>query len=210
MGIVHREATLSPSKQELVESWLPSRSWAQGRTVTAKLGEYRFDDPEGEVGVETILWACDDGAVLQVPLTYRSAPLAGADAHLVGTTAHSVLGPRWVYDGCGDPVWFATLADAVVNGGTQAQMFFEQDGERVDVPPRVRVEGSGAGGDVPDVRAVDAVVDEGTVTLSRAGGLEIALARVIGAPLPDGARLAGRVGDDGEPVVLASLTPAGP
>jgi len=34
-----------------------------------------------------------------VPLTYRGAPLDGAEDALVGTTEHGVLGRRWVYDG---------------------------------------------------------------------------------------------------------------
>jgi hypothetical protein len=165
MALVHR-ATLSPSKQELVESWLPTRSWASGHTVAGKLAEYRFDDPAGEVGVETILWRTDRGAILQTPLTYRAAPLADAEAHLMGTSEHSVLGRRWVYDGCGDHVWAATLAETILTGGVQAQMFFEQDGERVDVPPRIQVEGSGSGDDVPDVTSIDSVSDEGTVTWS--------------------------------------------
>src|SRR5688500_5964152 len=104
MGIVHR-ATLTPSKQEIVEGRLPSRSWAVGRTIAEKVAEYRYDDPEGEVGVETILWRVDDGTLVQTPLTYRAEPLAGAQEHLITTTDHSVLGERWVYDGCGDPVW---------------------------------------------------------------------------------------------------------
>src|SRR5213080_4022406 len=119
MALVHR-ATLSPSKQELIESWLPTRSWAAGRRVAGKLAEYRFDDPAGEVGVETILWRTDDGAVLQTPLTYRAAPVADAETYLIGTSEHSVLGHRWVYDGCGDQVWAATLAAAILTGGTQA------------------------------------------------------------------------------------------
>jgi hypothetical protein len=205
MGEVHSHATVSPSKQELVESWLPSRPWAAGRTISGKVAEYRFDDPDGEVGVETILWTCDDGSVLQTPLTYRSAPLPGAEAHLVGTADHSVLGRRWVYDGCADPVWFATLADAIVHGGTQVQMYFEQDGRRIDVPPRMRVRGSGGGDDVRAVGSVDEVVDRGPVTLARAGGAELAVVRVVGTPLPDGPHLVGRVGDHGEPVVLAML-----
>src|SRR4051794_23253684 len=122
MALVY-DATLAPSKQDLVVAWLPSRSWAEGIEVTAKLGEYRFDDPAGEVGVETILFSSADGRVVQVPLTYRAEPLAGADDFLVGTSDHSVLGPRWVYDGCGDPVWAATLAAAIVTGGTQARMY---------------------------------------------------------------------------------------
>jgi Maltokinase N-terminal cap domain len=204
MGIVHR-ATLSPSKQELVESWLPTRSWASGRTVAEKLAEYRFDDPAGEVGVETILWRAEDGAVLQTPLTYRATALAGAEAHLIGTSEHSVLGDRWVYDGCGDPVWAATLAAAILTGGTQAQMYFEQDGERVDIPPRMQVHGSGTTGEAPDVTSVDSVTDEGMVTLVRAGDLELAVARVVGSPLDGEHTLTGWVGPAGEISVLASL-----
>ena len=204
MALVHR-ATLSPSKQELVESWLPTRSWGSGRTVADKLAEYRFDDPAGEVGVETILWRTDDGAILQTPLTYRAAPLGGAETYLIGTTEHSVLGPRWVYDGCGDPVWVATLAAAILTGGTQAQVFFEQDGERVDVPARMQVRGSGSAGDLPEVASVDSVLDEDTVTLVRAGDLEFTLARVLGSPLDGGFTLTGRVADSEETSVLASL-----
>ena len=204
MAIVHR-ATLSPSKQELVESWLPTRSWASGRAVAGKLAEYRFDDPAGEVGVETILWRTDDGAVLQTPLTYRAAPLEGAETYLIGTSEHSVLGHRWVYDGCGDPVWAATLTAAILTGGTQAQVFFEQDGERVDVPPRMQVRGSGSTGNLPAVSSVESVIDEGTVTLVRAGDVELTLARVVGASLDGWPRLTGQVGDSDETSVLASL-----
>src|SRR5215470_19597929 len=135
MGLVHR-ATLTPSKQELAEAWLRSQPWASGVSRVEKVAEYRFDDPDGEVGVETILWRTGEGAVLQVPFTYRAAPLKGAEDHLVGTTDHSVLGPRWVYDGCADPVWAATLSGAILTGGIQAQMYIEQDGERIDVPAR--------------------------------------------------------------------------
>lgn len=204
MAIVHK-ATLSPSKQELLESWLPTRSWGSGRTVAGKLAEYRFDDPAGEVGVETILWRTDDGAVLQTPLTYRAAPLEGAERYLIGTSEHSVLGHRWVYDGCGDPVWAATLIAAILTGGTQAQVFLEQDGERVDVPPRMQVRGSGSTSNLPEVSSVDSVIDEGTVTLVRAGDLELTLAREVGSPLDGGPTLIGRVGDSDETSVLASL-----
>jgi len=205
MGIVHHTATLSPTKQELVEAWLPSRSWAEGRQVTGKVGEYRFDDPAGEVGVETILWRTDDGTVLQTPLTYRAAPLDGAEAYLVGTTDHSVLGQRWVYDGCGDPVWAAALVDAISTGGRQAQMFIEQDGRRVDVPPRIQVRGSGSDDFAPQVTSVDRVVDESAITVVTAGDVDIAVARIVGEPLGSGPHLSGSVGDSDETTVLAVL-----
>src|SRR5262245_25428215 len=119
MGLVYFQATLDPTKQDLAEAWLPSRLWASRVSKVDKVAEYRFDDPEGEVGVETILWRTEDGTVLQVPFTYRAAPLAGADDFLVGTSDHSVLGRRWVYDGCGDPIWAATTTTAILTGGTQ-------------------------------------------------------------------------------------------
>lgn len=204
MARVHR-ATLVPSKAELVEAWLPTRPWASGRTVAGKVAEYRFDDPAGEVGVETILWSTDDGAVLQTPLTYRAAPLAGAESFFIGNTEHSVLGKRWVYDGCGDPVWAATMAAAILTGGSEAEVYLEQDGERVVVPPRMQVRGSGSETDVPDVTSVDSTTDEGTVTLVRAGDLTLSLARVLGAPLDGESTLTGEIGQSGETSVLASL-----
>lgn len=209
MSLVHN-ATLTPSKQELVEPWLGSRSWASGRTLTGKVAEYRFDDPAGEVGVETILWRTEDGAILQTPLTYRAAPLEGAEAHLIGTTEHSVLGHRWVYDGCGDPVWAATLSAAILTGGTQAQVFIDRDGERVEVPARMQVRGSGTGSveDRPAVTSVDSVTDAGTVTVVRAGDEELTLARVVGSSLAGEATLTGWIGE--ETSLLASLRLSGP
>jgi hypothetical protein len=204
MGLVHRNATITPNKQELAEAWLPTRDWAPGGGIE-KIGEYRFDDPQGEVGVETILWRTADGTVLQVPFTYRGAPLPGADEHLVGTSDHSVLGPRWVYDGCGDPVWAATLATAILTGGTQAQMVIGQGGELVGVPPRVEVRGSGSGNaSVPTITSVDSLVDDGAVTTVVAGPVTIRLPRVIGTPVDGTATLTGTAADH-DLGVLAAL-----
>ncbi|MGI8523271.1 MAG: CG0192-related protein [Nocardioides sp.] len=202
MSLVHR-ATLTPTKQELVEAWLPAQWWAAGRRIDDKLAEYRFEDPAGEVGVETILWSCDDGSVIQTPLTYRAAPLAGAEDHLVGTSEHSVLGARYVYDGCTDPVWAQTLATAIATGGTQSQMYFEEDGRRTDVPPRMQVVGTG-GVEVREITSVDSTSTDGDVTVVRAGGVELALARTVGTPLDGTAALTGQWGD-GRPVVVAVL-----
>ncbi len=195
MGLVHYTATLEPSKRNLVRAWLPSQSWAPSGKVK-KVAEYRFDDPDGEVGVETILWRAPDDTVIQVPFTYRSAPLEGADEHLVGTTDHSVLGKRWVYDGCADPVWAATIAAAILTGGTQAQMVIERDGEVVDVPPRMEVRGSGSPGAViPAITSVGSVQDDGAVTTVSAGSVTLVLPRVVGTPVSGDATLTGSIGD---------------
>lgn len=86
-------------------------------------------------------------------------------------------------------------------------MFFETDGERGDVPPRMRVKGSGSGTDAPAVTSVDSVTDHGTLTGTRAGDLELTVARVAGSPLDGGLTLAGRVGDSDELHMLATLRP---
>lgn len=189
MGIVHRQATISPTKQELVEAWLPSRPWGRGRTVAGKVAEYRLDDPAGEVGVETIVWRTDDDALLQTALTYRAEPLGGAEDHLITTMEHSVLGRRWIYDGCGDPVWADTLVRTILTGASQTPMFFEQDGERVDIPPRMQVRGSGDAEGSAGIDRVDDVLDDDATTVVEAGGHRIVLARVIGTPLGEGPRL---------------------
>src|SRR5690349_10364756 len=116
MAVIHH-ATITPTKLELLAGWLPGRPWFPGGELR-QVDAYRFDDPAGEVGVETLLVAAD-GAVVQAPLTYRGAPLEAAEQHLLGTMEHSVLGTRWIYDGCGDPVWAAALATTVLTGGTE-------------------------------------------------------------------------------------------
>jgi hypothetical protein len=205
MGFVYATATLEPTKQELAESWLPSQPWAGGATAVTKVAEYRFDDPEGEVGIETIVWGTPDGTLLQVPFTYRAAPLVGADAHLVGTAEHSALGRRYVYDGCADPVWAAAVASTILTGGTQAQMQVEHDGQLVDVPARLPVQGSGtAGARVPAITSIESVSGDGPVTTVVAGPVRIALARVVGTPLPGDATLTGSVGNE-DRVVLAAV-----
>ena len=204
MGFVYATATLEPSKQELLEAWLSSQPWAAGATSVTKVAEYRFDDPEGEVGVETIVWRTPEGTLLQVPFTYRATPLDGAGAHLVGTSEHSALGPRYVYDGCADPVWAAAVASTILTGGTQAQMQVERDGRLVDVPARLPVRGSGtAGTEVPAITSIASVTDDGPVTTVVAGPVTIALARVVGTPLPGDATLTGSVGDDDLGVLVA-------
>ncbi|MET0491926.1 MAG: hypothetical protein ABW000_02220 [Actinoplanes sp.] len=167
MALLHR-AELTPTKLELLQGWLPGRPWFQGEASAAltRVAAFRFDDPAGEVGIETMLVRAGDGPVLQVPLTYRDAPLAGAEAHLIGTTDHSVLGHRWVYDACGDPIYAAQLAHTIFTGGEQAEQVIEIDGKLETREPTMTVTGSGAeDAGAPAVGEVAEVVDEDPTTI---------------------------------------------
>lgn len=156
MALLYR-ADLTPSKLELLNVWLPTRSWYTGPAApdVTRVGAFRFDDPAGAVGIETILVRAGDGPVLQVPLTYRDAPLDGAERWLIGTAEHSVLGRRWVYDASGDPVYAATLAHTILTGAGEAPEEFEVDGVRQARPNTMHVTGSGhADAPVPAVTTV--------------------------------------------------------
>lgn len=127
-------AILTPDKPTLIGTWLDGRPWA-GQGPDDILGAYRFDDPEGEVGVEVFL-VRRGGRLLHVPLTYRSAPLPGHEEHLVGTLEHSVLGPRWAYDGTEDEVAQACFRRALTGEQEQAELEIWEEGRFVEKRPQ--------------------------------------------------------------------------
>jgi hypothetical protein len=220
MALLH-QAELRPSKLELLAAWLPSRSWYPGPAgpVLTRVAAYRFDDPAGEVGIETMLVRAGDGPLLQAPLTYRGAPLDGAERWLIGTTDHSVLGQRWVYDACGDPVYATVLAHTMYTGAAQAEEFVDVAGRLVRREPASSVTGSGtpeaavpaidglAGVDGP--AGVDALADvlDGDPTVIRAHAVELVIARVLdgadGLPADAHPALTGTWDGQDTPVVLA-------
>lgn len=218
MALLHK-ATLRPTKLELLGGWLPSQDWYRGTADVVRVASFRFDDPAGAVGIETMLvrsgGPVDAGApvdaggpIYQAPLTYRGAPLDGGDGWLIGTTEHSVLGRRWVYDACGDPVYAATLASAILGGGGQAEEFFEVDGrlERRE-PSMTIVSTGGRHGEAPVVDRVRRVVD-GDPTIVVTDAVELAVARRLDEGRMTGfALLTGAWPGQPTPVPLASATP---
>lgn len=143
MGIVHPGSELTPTKAELLAGWLPRRSWWPGGADVAPFqANFRFDDPEGEVGIETFLIPVGDD-VVHVPVTYRSAPVDGGV--LVGELEHSVLGHRWVYDGPSDPVYVAETSAVIREGRGEVTMLTEEGTEIPRRPFTASVRGSGSG-----------------------------------------------------------------
>jgi hypothetical protein len=171
--------TVTPAKVELLAAWLPTRSWYHGGPAPelTRAGGFRLEDPAGEVGIEFLVVTEASGAYL-VPLTYRGAPLDGAGHALVGTMEHGVLGPRWAYDGCHDPVLTGQLC-ALIEGRTPAHAQSVSDTLDREVvrsyagPGRI-----GAPGTPEDTRE--------TTDLPVPGGLVLRLHRVL-TPLRDGA-----------------------
>lgn len=142
MAIYHR-ATLVPTKQEAIAAWIPTQSWGPSADAPIDvIGAYRFDDPDGRVGMEVHL-ASDGSTLYHVPLTYREAPLDGAEDALITEMQHSVLGTRWVYDGLGDPLLISMLAAVTMTGQGEALGVVVLDGRMHIAPTNVRIHGGG-------------------------------------------------------------------
>jgi len=206
MAIIHR-ATLRPSKLELLAGWVPGRPWggAAAGTELEQVAAYRFDDPAGEVGIETFILRAGD-VLLHVPLTYRGAPVREQGQHLVGTSEHSVLGRRWFYDACGDPVYVAALAGAVLTGSPQAEEFVVVGDGRERREPSARVVGSGSAADAAGPLGALTVTDSGDATTVRVDDWELVVRRVLdpSAAADGAATLTGTWAGQTDPVLLAT------
>ena len=205
MALIH-QATLRPTKLELLADWLPGRGWYSGPAgEVTRVATFRFDDPAGEVGIETMLVQVGDGPVYQVPLTYRAAPLAGGDDRLLGTSEHSVLGKRWIYDGTADQVYAATLASAILRNTGQAEQFMQVDDRLEPREPSMTIASDATASTVvPAVGAVERVVD-GELTVVVTDTVELTVLRRLGAGLA-GTVLSGTWPGQATPLPLASAT----
>ncbi|PQZ91148.1 1,4-alpha-glucan branching protein [Arthrobacter sp. MYb227] len=116
---------MDPTKGELLAAWMPKQSWFEGESTLSLrvVGGFRLDDPADEVGMEMILVLDETPqtpVLYHVPLSYRGAELEGAAESLLGTSAHGILGTRWIYDAAVDPVWQAQVK-ALIAGEVTAQ-----------------------------------------------------------------------------------------
>jgi len=203
---VHHPATIVPSKLELLQAWVPHQPWLGGADTSTltKLGSYRFDDPDGEVGIETHLLGTADGQVLQVPLTYRGAPRTSAEHSLITTMTHTTLGDRWIYDACHDPAYVSALVTAILTGGREADLFTATDAGLVQQAVTTHVHGSGSSPtvEVPDLLA-PVVTHDSTSTRIRAG-IALTLLRVPTASTAE-STLTGTWPGQETPLLLATL-----
>ena len=145
MATIH-QATLTPTKLELLEAWLPGRQWYPDEEAPAlqRVAACRFDDPDGEVGVEMlVVRSGEDGPLVHVPMTYRGAPLDDGELFLIGNMEHSTLGTRWVYDAVGDPVYVQAVTTTIPPGAGEAEELVETPDGPEKREPSMTVRGSG-------------------------------------------------------------------
>jgi len=166
MARFHR-AKITPTKEELIAEWAPTKPWGPSPDVPIEvIGSYRFDDPDGRVGMETHLVAAGD-TVLQIPLTYRDEPLAGADDALIVQMQHSVLGKRWVYDGLRDARLVIMLAAVAMTGQGEALGMAVYDDRWYVAPSNVRIQGGGWNQERVPVDRFELYSDEATASVLR-------------------------------------------
>lgn len=136
---VYTTATLSPSKLELLATWLPEQPWFDGDAANlTRVAHYRLVDPDGEVGLDGMLVASGT-SVYHVPVSWRAEPLA--EGTLIGTAEHSALGTRYCYDATTDPVFVAELLRVIREGDTAADVESAETGE--PIPQTLHVAGTG-------------------------------------------------------------------
>jgi Maltokinase N-terminal cap domain len=198
-------AEIAPTKAELIAEWIPTCPWgpAAADPITV-IGSYRFDDPDGRVGMETHLVRAGSELV-QVPLTYRDEPLDGAEDALITEMQHSVLGTRWVYDGLRDPRFVLMLAAVAMTGQGEALGLAVYDGRWFIAPTNVRIEGGGWGGERVPVDGFELESDEVSASVLRNDRFDLTVfRRPVPGPRPS---IGLRASWDGqpEPVVLAEL-----
>ncbi|MGO4490626.1 1,4-alpha-glucan branching enzyme [Arthrobacter sp. 2YAF22_2] len=155
-------STLAPALDALLRGWLPRQRWfpvKSARFSFAPVGRVHLAGgpgaglPEAGAGLEVLLLAVtyptadgDRTDVVQVPLSSRPLPLAGAGAALLGEIPAEGADPihGWIYDGVHDPAFIAAWlelmrARAATADGAAAGHLVESDYRLPFATGKVRV-----------------------------------------------------------------------
>jgi hypothetical protein len=204
MALFHL-ATISPTKTELIADWAPTQSWGPPADLPIEvIGSYRFDDPDGRVGMETHLVTAG-GTLFQVPLTYRDEPVDDIAGALIVEMEHSVLGTRWVYDGLRDPRLVIMLAAVTMTGQGEALGMAVYHGRWYIAPSNVRIQGGGWTQERVPVDGFELVADDHTVSVLRNEQFDLSVfRRPVPGPRP-AIGLTATWDRNPNPVVLAKI-----
>ncbi len=204
MALFHL-ATITPTKAELIAAWIPTQPWGPSADDPVEMiGAYRFDDPDGQIGMESFLVRAGD-VVFHLPMTYRNEPLDGAEAALITEMEHSVLGTRWVYDGLRDPLSVVMLTAVTMTGQGEALGMAVYDGRWYIAPSPVRIHGGGWTQERVPVDGFELIDADAASSVLRNDRFELTVHRrpVAGPRPPIG--LTATWADRSDPVVLAEV-----
>ena len=201
MALYH-DATVTPTKTDLLKSWVPTQPWCPPGDVEV-IGAFRFDDPEGSVGMETHLVSCG-GTVLHVPLTYRDAPRQ-SDAGFITEMHHTALGTRWVYDGLADDRYLVMAAAVTMTGQGEALGMVQYDGTWFIAPAAVRIRGGNWSGGRVSVDNLEPVDSDVAAPRFRNERFELTVHRHAQSTASSPLALTARWAENGE-VVLAAVS----
>ena len=118
------QTMLTPTLEQLLRDWLPAQRWFPVKSpdfTLAPVGGLLLEDATGQAGLEvflaSIVSTTADGVsrtdVVQIPLSYRSQPLPGAERALIGESDDAEQGHRWVYDAVHDPAFIGAWLDLI-------------------------------------------------------------------------------------------------
>lgn len=202
-------STARPSRRRRQSSsplGFPTQPWGPPADAPIEVnGAYRFDDPDGRVGMETHIVTAGT-TLLQIPLAYRDEPLDGAEPALISEMQHSALGTRWVYDGLRDPLFVTMLAGVAMTGQGEAIGMVVHDGRWYIAPSKVRIQGGGWTQEPVPVDAFELESEVATAIVLRNDRFELTVFR---RPIPGPRPAIGLTATwDGQPnpVVLAEVT----
>ncbi|MEZ5342632.1 MAG: hypothetical protein R2706_14645 [Acidimicrobiales bacterium] len=118
---------------------------------------------------------------------------------------HSVLGDRWIYNACSDPVYVAELVRTIIEGDASVEAFVETADGMVPRPATAPADGTGAVDlTVPLIESVTATTtDEGTRVT--AGSIEVLIRHDLREFMTDRPALIARWGQ-GQQAVVAVLS----
>jgi|GEM_PF-5241276 len=116
------QPTLTATLSAVLREWLPRQRWFPVKTADFSLeqaGSLSLEDAAGQARLEIFLLAVSsrtaDGGlrtdVVQVPLSYRDSPLAGAERALVGQAPDA--GMAWIYDAVHDPSFVSSWLELI-------------------------------------------------------------------------------------------------
>ncbi len=122
---------LTAELSALLREWLPLQRWFPVKSadfVLEQAGSLGLEDPDGQAQLEVYLLAVTSRTaegtsrtdVVQVPLSYRSAPLAGRERALIGEIAATDPGAVWVYDAVHDPAFVSVWLELIRTEGHSA------------------------------------------------------------------------------------------